>query len=399
VESEPRYLRLRERSVEQGIRLSADEVRVLRAAGAGLTVIATGTSGTFDVVTSSSVGSVVGPTFRMVIEPKVPIRSVLHLMQAYSRMPRFSDDVKVAENVDLLSAMQAIYGQALGRAMELGLVTGYREVSDALDSPRGRIDALSLATRRFGLLPPVDCTFSELTEDTEINRRLFSAARLLALAPLREVSHQDKLRELIDRFHNVAAVEFRSGSLRPLSLDRRTARFSVALGLAELVLKNASTELMSGRTPSVGFLVDMDVLFEEFVLDVLGRAFGSQAGGTFRVQPGGLFLDLRRQLSITPDGVWADSAGEWQLVVDTKYKVTGVGKVADVYQMVGYATALGVKHAALVYAEADRYTHRIRNSDVTVHVFGMDLSVTPREISAQAEQIAVELLAVANVSA
>lgn len=174
-----RLIELREWATSSGIRLSPEEVQRLREVGAGLKVLATGTPGAFDVEASSVVGTVVGSAFRAVIRPKLPMRHVLFLLGFLDELPEFEESFFFGEEQDLLEIMLELYLHALERALARGLVRGYREREEAIGALRGRLDATKLITRRFGLFPPLDCRFSEFTADTEANRRLLAAARLL----------------------------------------------------------------------------------------------------------------------------------------------------------------------------------------------------------------------------
>jgi 5-methylcytosine-specific restriction enzyme subunit McrC len=164
------------------------------------------------------------------------------------------------------------------------------------------------------------------------------------------------------------------------------------LALAELALRNASVELYHGRTDAIGFLVNMDELFERFVVATLRSAMGLSKH-QWRHHPTGLRLDERGTIAVTPDALWIDSRGRPRLPVDVKYKSTVRGENADIYQMVAYCTALGVRDGVLVYANAqERRVHSVTNSPIRIHVIELnpagELVVLRRRIADVASQLA-----------
>lgn len=82
-----------------------------------------------------------------------------------------------------------------------------------------------------------------------------------------------------------------------------------------------------------------------------------------------------------PDLVWY-RGGSPVAVVDAKYKVERPSGFpdADLYQMLAYCIALGLRDGHLVYArgEAEERTHRVLGTGITIHVHTLDLDVEPR---------------------
>ena len=389
----PRIINLRERARTFGVELSTAEVRLLRASNAGLRVIATGIDGRFDVEASQWVGTIVGPSTRFFIAPKISIRRVLFLMGFLPGAVRFTQRTTLDFDNDLLAVTQYLYADALGRALYGGLVRDYLPHRDDLSAPRGRIDALNVATRRFGVVPPVACTFDEFTADTEANRRLLAATRALLRAwPIGSAA--TRLRALAAQFQDVTLLKYEPRALTPLHLNRRTERYAAAIGLADLVLRNASIELRDGHTDAVGFLVDMDQTFERFVVDALRDALSLDAR-TWVHHPSGLALDDAGSVAIEPDAVWFGTDGSPLLVVDAKYKVSEQGLNADLYQMLAYTSALGLRCGVLVYANVEEHLHRVRHAGVEILTVALDPDGEPDEVLLRVRTLAKRLRAIA----
>ena len=123
---------------------------------------------------------------------------------------------------------------------------------------------------------------------------------------------------------------------------RLNARYHVALWLAELILRGNAVDQAPGDVRLGGFLVDMAKVFEDFLTTALTEAFRPH-GGWSRAQDRH-HLDVDDLVAIRPDLVWYQD-GEPAAVIDAKYKAEKPAGFpdADLYQMLAYCTALGLR--------------------------------------------------------
>lgn len=384
-----RTVHLREHATTT-IRLSPEELDDLSRCGARLEFRPRG-DGAYDVRASEMVGAVSMPRLRLVIEPKVSVERLFALL-CFSTTPlNFRSHVPSEVHDDLLLVMQNLFAEALEQALRSGLIRGYEPRRERLHSLRGRLDVKALALRRFGVLPPMDCEFDEYTTDIEVNRRLLAAALLLVRD---RGPSSGRLLSLAARMHDVSEVVYSRTSIEPLTLDRRFAHVRAAASLADLVLRHASVELVDGVATSLGFLVDMDRLFEDVVVEGLRGLFPPHV--RWIRQPKGLSLDEHGHITIRPDAV-AWSRGP-RLVVDVKYKATADAKSSDLYQLVAYAHALQAPHGALVYATGVRDRHlRVRGGGPDVEVLHLDLDCDQEELQRRLLDLADKLRACAGL--
>jgi len=378
-----RTIVLRERSTTRGIRLDDGELRALRDLGGGLRILATGRPGIYDVETGPHVGSIVGRTIRCVVHPKFAIRRLLYLLSRTDTLPELTKDVPLSSDEDLLEAMQYLYCEALDEATRHGLLRDYRTDEAELPFVRGKLNVARLVTRRFMAFPPLPCDFDRYTVDVEANRRLLAAAEVVErLAPERRISR--KLRAMTCRFEGVGRRY--EPHLLPLSLDRRWRKYTTALRMAELILSRASIELRKGHIEAVGFWIDMDRLFEDFVTKTIGEALGTSKR-RWRRHPNDLWLDVDRKLSIMPDVVHYDGHAVPDVVVDVKNKSTTIGNSSDIYQMLAYCEGAKTAHGVIVYAEAIDTAYRV-SSRRTIHVTSLNPELAPAEMERRTREIA-----------
>ena len=388
----PRVLRVREHGRVERVQLSRDDLATLADPRARLATLAR-PDGWYDIVAAEVVGTLVTRGLRVVIEPKIAIRRLLLLLGFAARSPVFTTPTELDTAPDTLSAMTLVYTHALERALREGPVSTYERRSHDLPSPRGRIDVLGLVTRKFGVFPPLGCEFDEFTPDNDINRRLLAAAATLVRGGAATGPVGRHLAALCGRLADVTEVRTGKpfGPLPPL--DRRFERYKPALGLAELILRHASIELHDGRTDSIGMLVDMNVLFEDFVAEGLREVLGERADRWIR-HPSGVWLDEQHRLPLRPDVVWRLGSTH-RLVLDVKYKVVSTPPNEDVYQMASYCQALGLRRGALVYASAREDVFVVRNGGPEIHVFMLDPDGEPDQVRERLRDLGARLSALA----
>jgi 5-methylcytosine-specific restriction enzyme subunit McrC len=116
-----------------------------------------------------------------------------------------------------------------------------------------------------------------------------------------------------------------------------------------------------------------------------------------------LHLDAGRHVRIRPDLIFERGPGEPVYVADTKYKITadGFGREADYYQILAYATALGVPEGMLIYCQcggmAPPRDVRVRNLGTRLRTWPVDLSGGPADVDLQLLRLADEVDARADV--
>ena len=154
----------------------------------------------------------------------------------------------------------------LRRAFSRGVLQSYRSYEDDLLTVRGRIDIQRQVARRFGRVPPIAVRFDEFTEDIEENRILRAALVALGRLPLR----REKSRATLARFNalleNVSLVPYARKGTPVIGWTRLNQHYRPAIELARLILDSTAFDQGSGNVGAITFLVDMNRLFEDFVV-------------------------------------------------------------------------------------------------------------------------------------
>lgn len=191
---------------------------------------------------------------------------------------------------------------------------------------------------------------------------------------------------------NVSPVEFHPTRLPEIGWTRLNEHYRPAVELAKLILRATSFEVAPGAVRSAAFLVDMNRVFEDFVVTALREALGvSPVTFPQANDRHSLHLDHDRQISLKPDISW------WQrraclFVGDVKYKRVDHRGVrhADIYQVLAYAIAADLPGGLLIYAagEAPAALHEIRHLGRQIQVIALDLDGPPAAILGQIDAVA-----------
>ncbi|PWG12311.1 restriction endonuclease [Streptomyces sp. V2] len=329
------------------------------------------------------------------VVPKVPITRLFFLL-GHSLDPKGlwrDGQVAVAEHREVLPALAHAVERQVDRALRQGLLQGYQETKETGLVVRGRILEAEQIRRRFGMTLPVEVAYDEFTTDIAENRILRTAVeRLLRLPGI----PRDVRRRLLHQRTRLADVTVivRGRPVPEWRPTRLNSRYHHALRLARAVLDGSSPEHAPGGLRIDGFLFDMNQLFEDFVTVALRESFHGTAHQARLQDPH--HLDTASAIRMKPDLVLYDADGAPCAVVDAKYKAEKRGGYpdADLYQMLAYCTALGLREGHLVYAKgnAPHAAHRVRHAGILIHQHALDLDQEPAGLLADVEEVARRLV-------
>lgn len=338
------------------------------------------------------------------LRPKVPIARLLFLV-GYTRkqidqLDWREDEIDTGEADEVLPAIAHAFARAADRALGQGMLLGYRETEETAAVVRGRIREADQVRRHYSLLLPVEVRFDDYTADIPENQLLLAAAGQLLKLPLQQrdalAATLGSLRKLMLRLAGVTPLA--PGRPPPCwKPSRLNARYHTALGLAEVVLRGSSHELDDGRTLRAdGLIVLMWKLFEDFVTTAIADALRTH-GGWCEFQDERHRLDVGSLFKLKPDLVYYQLDAEGRrapfAVIDAKYKTSGPSR-EDMYQLVAYCTALGLRHGYLISPgnPAAQRAHQITRSSITIIEHTVDLSEPPGAIRRQIRELAADII-------
>ena len=377
------------------IELTQVEYHTLREALPSITVDpVTGVGGAYWLTPGSTVGAVDIGDLSVLIQPKIGIHQLLSLAcyvtGAYKPQEKRLFDFK--EETALPDALALALGAAARRAFSRGLLHGYLSEEEALYTVRGRIRFDDQMRRRFSVPLPIEVRYDEFTDDVLANRLVKAAAGRLAGMPLRSQKARRDLAWIAGTLDNISLIEFPPRNVPDIPFDRLNEHYTDVVALSRLILRHGAFESGRGDVRASGFLMDMNVVFQEFVTVALREALGVSTDALKeRNIPS---LDQENLVQLRPDLVWRQGSS-YVFVGDAKYKnVTDeYFRNADLYQLLAYVTALDLPGGMLIYAkgEADTATYYVRHSGKRLAVASLDLSGSLDDVLKDVRRLAGEV--------
>jgi len=325
------------------------------------------------------------------IRPRITIARLMFLL-GYAHDPQAwrDDPAGLDDAVDLWPAMAQVFVRQADKALERGVLQGYRTEESSQLVMRGRLREADQLRRRAGLAVPLELRYDEYDVDITENRMLRAAAERLLRVPRSPVPSVRRLRHLVGRLADVQRLV--PGEPLPATPPSRlNQRYQPALALARMVLRSRSVDVLDAGVRATGFLVNMNTVFEDFIVTALSEALAPH-GGRCVAQDTRHHLDVARRFQLRPDLVRYGVDGRPHAVIDAKYKSESPAgyPYADVYQLLAYCTALRVRVGHLVYAEGDPVATDVvvRSSSVVIRQHAVNLAQPVADLLAQVSVLA-----------
>jgi 5-methylcytosine-specific restriction enzyme subunit McrC len=322
------------------------------------------------------------------IEPKLGVSRLLWLLgHARDQSGWRDDEAALGSTQGLIPAMAVMFAGRSRRALSSGVIRGYREVEETLPGLRGRLREADQMRARPGIALPLEVRFDDYTADVAENQLLKTATqRLLQLngipGPVRMQLTQ------LSRTLTEASLLTRGAPLPSVRLTRLNRHYGPALTLAQLILQHTSVEHRGPKVDGSGFAFDMNRVYEDWLTSALAAAMNKHGGTVRRQQP--LALDLGEQVRMQTDITWW-TGKECRAVIDAKYKrlLPSGPRPEDLYQMLAYCTALGLRSAHLVYpAGGPARMILVRNAGVTIHAHVVPLDASLDDVLEAVDRLA-----------
>lgn len=385
-DSSGRSVQLREFKTEPCVPLTPGEIKALREIIPSLSISPSmDKQGHYDLKPASVIGAIEIGRLQIQISPKISVQHLFFLL-SYSLDPKWWRTTTFAfpPDASLYEAVVVAFLNVLEGALRGGLLHGYRNVQDVLPTIRGRIRIDEQLRRRFGLAPPVEVRYDEFTEDIEENRLLRAALRRVSDVPFRLADTRQRVRRAEFLLQNVQVGEYHPKQLPDILYTRLNERYRLPIELARLILQATSIDTGSGAVRSAAFLIDMNWVFEKFVVVALREALGLSAQTLAQGGQGHKFwLDEDFRVPLKPDISWWES-GTCCFVGDAKYKRATPDYMpnADLYQLLAYCVATGLPSGMLIYAagECKDVVHLVRHAGKELHVVSLKLNQEPDAI-------------------
>jgi 5-methylcytosine-specific restriction enzyme subunit McrC len=348
-----RTILLRER-IPRECRLSRADVDLLLAEHRPhVEVVPTHCRGRYRLTPTGHVGTIVLPTRRLVIRPKIPLANLFHLLDPTSPPPVIDDRPETVVGTEALDFLAGRLAVLLGERAAAGLHRGYAERSGRGPFLQGRLDVAAQVRDGGARKDALHCRFEEFTADVPCNRVPKAVAELVLRSPLAGERARSLVRQSLGGFDGVQAAALGPDGFAQAEPDRLTEAYRPLLDLCRLLADGLAPGGREGATTGPAFLLDMERVFEGYVTRGIVESFAGRGRYRVDVQPRHVAnrpVAGQPDIHLRPDVVLVRD-GEPQVVVDAKWKdLAGAPLVTDdLYQVLAYCTALGVGRGVLVY--------------------------------------------------
>lgn len=288
------------------------------------------------------------------LTPKVPITNVLRMLEVVWNLTglRFPDGVFDAATIaDFYERFAIIFAKRVTQRCARGIYRTYVEEQADLVAVRGRVQVHEAMARPARVRLP--CRFEEFTADIDENRILAFALEVIRRCGLCTEAHSlpavRKAHQLITM--HASPTPFAAEACLGRNYNRLNDDYRLLHALAHFFIAHTGPTTNAGGRQTTPFLLDMALLFQEYVAAFLRDAIGVRHLPLhFRPQVP-VKLDTTAGVGFLIDGVlrMGASDGPVQTVLDTKYKAPDTPDTDDIAQVIAYAHVLGAAEAVLVY--------------------------------------------------
>ena len=236
------------------------------------------------VDTFNFVGRVAVGPLDITIEPKITWSRWLPLIGYALRLRDVTKSERLTLSLDSFSLADIIALELVAEAGDLiarGLHREYVRRRQSLAAPRGRIDFARIAQQGGIQTGSIPCRYTRRSNDSPINRVLLAGLQLAASIARDGTLRADARRLAHELEISVTVVRLSNETLRAAqaAVDRRTARYSPAIRLIELLLRGQSVtweDEPNKQTVQIpGFALDMSRVWQR----LLGRVLGDWGSG------------------------------------------------------------------------------------------------------------------------
>ena len=265
----------------------------------------------------------------------------------------------------------AILARGITDQIKRGLGREYIPDTEALSSPRGKIDVSASIKTRSLMRRQMVCTYDDFSVNSYMNRVIKSAAVMLLKADISR-SRKKELRGLLPFFSEVEITDLRSVNWN-FRCSRNSQTYRMLIAVCFLAVKGLLQTQADGTIKMMDFLDEqkMHRLYEKFILEYFRKEFPQIRAGASYID-WQLDDDVRDMLPVMRTDVTL-ACGDKTLIIDAKYYSHimsgnfGAGTLhsGNLYQIFTYvknkeAELSGRPHEVsgmLLYAKTDEETY------------------------------------------
>jgi len=287
-----------------------------------------------------------------------------------------SDDYfELSEETNYYDIIVVFFLKEIEKLLFRGLNTGYKIYDDNLSCVRGKILFKEHLNNNYNRNDKIFCSYSELTTDILENKIIKYTLYYLSQGYYLDNTIGSKLLNYYNRLDqiNLLTPISLSDSFKLIEYTPLNEHYRPILTLCEMLLKDSSLdEETLGKKTAISFLVDMNLLFEKFVVNLLKEKLKSDSKLNIEEQRRE-YADIFQKLGLDLDIVISYNKTA-VLILDTKYKeFKDKPDRYDYGQLIIYSNSTGVKDNGLIYPGNTINYYYVLHQGIKLNILFLDL--------------------------
>lgn len=349
----------------------------------------------------------------------IPVHNIYYMLSYAFRVlnEQGYKSIETEEFHNVAELCASILTKGVKQQLKRGLGQEYISETEALSSPREKIDVTASIKNLSMIRGELVCTYDEFSVNSYMNRIIKSTLLLLLKAKI-SPSRKKEIKKLLVFFGDVETLDIHTINWS-IRFNRNNQSYRMLVAVCELVIKGLIQTQSDGSTKMMDFLDDqkMHRLYEKFILEYYNTEYkhlkvkASASMMDWQVDDGfrDLLPKMKTDITLT--------CGERTLIIDAKYYERNLreqyGKVSiptdNLYQIFTYVKTkenelVGVPHekvsGMLLYAQTEAegaFNNEYQIMENRVCVRTLDLSGDFQSIKNQLDDIAEKYLLVRAV--
>lgn len=227
------------------------------------------------------------------------------------------------------------------------------------------------------------CEYDEYSEDCVLNQ-LFYYVSVCLYSVSKDNKNKQILKKIIDYFCDLKLVKFNKAKCDKIKLTRQQQMYKKPFGLAKMFIEHSSVDLSRNKFENITLTWDMNVLFEEFIYQVIKRKIKNDQIDYVKAQKRKDLLKNKKRL--TKADIIVYKKDKSKVIIDTKYKrLRSFEDVSshDLYQVGMYcflhddnsesprAVLLYPKYPGYDFEHDDYYNSLVKEYSVSIKIVDM----------------------------
>lgn len=349
----------------------------------------------------------------------IPVQNVYYMLSYAFRVlnEQGYKSIETEEFHNVAELCASILTKGVKQQLKRGLGQEYISETEALSSPRGKIDVTASIKNLSMIRGELVCTYDEFSVNSYMNRIIKSTLLLLLKAKI-SPNRKKEIKKLLVFFEDVETLDIHTINWS-IRFNRNNQSYRMLVAVCELVIKGLLQTQSDGSTKMMDFLDNqkMHRLYEKFILEYYNTEYkhlkvkASASMMDWQVDDGfrDLLPKMKTDITLT--------CGERTLIIDAKYYERNLreqyGKVSiptdNLYQIFTYVKTkenelVGVPHekvsGMLLYAQTEEegaFNNEYQIMGNRICVRTLDLSGNFQSIKNQLDDIAEKYLLVRAV--